>query len=153
MVDPDLVFVDQLERNRCSPRHEQPILFGGLTCGDADVGISVSCCRSIVVPATTSFPMGCTTTEDRSCNQSGDGETPEHIVALSSFALDTFEVTVGRFRNFVNAFDGTESPSGSGSGPERGWKWLESRVEPRAQLGRHVAVGADWQPGVVRHYA
>jgi formylglycine-generating enzyme required for sulfatase activity len=95
----------------------------GLTCGDADAGISVSCCQSLPVPAGT-FPMGCVlgnidAGDDPNCNQYSDGEEPQHSVTLSSFKLDTFEVTVGRFRNFVNAFDGTLPPSaGSGSGAD-----------------------------------
>ena len=39
---------------------------------------------------------------------SGDsGEVPEHDVLVSDFYLDTFEVTVGRFRKFVEQYDGS----------------------------------------------
>jgi formylglycine-generating enzyme required for sulfatase activity len=96
----------------------------GLSCGDADGGSIVDCCRTLVVPATASFPMGCTLAEDTSCNFFDDGEEPEHSLAMSSFALDAFEVTVGRFRAFVNAFDGTPPPSGAGADPNvpgSGW--------------------------------
>jgi formylglycine-generating enzyme required for sulfatase activity len=51
-------------------------------------------------------------------------ETPEHSVTVSLFALDTFEVTVGRFRKFVNAFDGTPPSAGAGAHPKipgSGW--------------------------------
>ena len=92
----------------------------GLTCGDADAGISVSCCQSLQVPAGT-FSMGCTTGEDSNCQTD---EQPEHSVTLSSFALDTFQVTVGRFENFVDAFDGTPPPAGAGADPNvanSGW--------------------------------
>jgi formylglycine-generating enzyme required for sulfatase activity len=67
--------------------------------------------------------MGCTTTEDPNCNEYSDGEEPEHIVTLASFALDEFEVTVGRFRKFVNAFSGPPA-TGAGADPNvasSGW--------------------------------
>lgn len=41
-------------------------------------------------------------------------ETPEHEVIVDEFALDTFEVTVGRFRRFVEAYDGTPPAEGAG---------------------------------------
>jgi formylglycine-generating enzyme len=54
-------------------------------------------------------------------------EQPEHLVALSAFALDKFEVTVGRFRAFVEAGAGTQAnPPAAESGahpliPGSGW--------------------------------
>jgi formylglycine-generating enzyme required for sulfatase activity len=58
--------------------------------------------------------MGCNTTDEPNCQAD---EEPEHLVSLSSFALDTFEVTVGRFRNFVNVFNGTPPAYGAGADP------------------------------------
>jgi len=40
-----------------------------------------------------------------------EAETPEHYVEVDSFQLDTFEVMVGRFRKFVEAYDGGWRPS------------------------------------------
>jgi formylglycine-generating enzyme required for sulfatase activity len=55
-----------------------------------------------------------------------DDEQPEHAVVVDSFQLDTFEVTVGRFRKFVNAYDGTM---------------------PAAGMGDHSALSVGWQSG------
>jgi formylglycine-generating enzyme len=65
-----------------------------------------SCCTATTVPAGT-FKMG------RSESSSGgdyftDGasnEVPEHDATVASFALDKYEVTVGRFRAFVESYD------------------------------------------------
>lgn len=46
-------------------------------------------------------------------------EVPEHPASLSSFRLDTFEVTVGRFRQFVRAYTG---PPEAGAGAHPKWK-------------------------------
>ena len=76
-----------------------------------------SCCTSIVLPAG-SYPMG-RGTED--CTDCADGcpsgmlcipqEQPEHPATIASFALDKYEVTVGRFAAFVDAYDGGWRPS------------------------------------------
>ena len=89
-----------MEGPSCTPGQTCGFLFGGGAAG-------IDCCQSIVVPATTSFPMGCVTGSvdagaDPNCNQFDDGEEPQHNVTLSTFALDKFEVTVARFRKFVN---------------------------------------------------
>jgi formylglycine-generating enzyme len=44
-------------------------------------------------------------------------QTPEHLATVSSFYLDTFEVTVGRFRQFVASYDGTPPAQGAGAHP------------------------------------
>ncbi len=85
----------------------------GLSCEGA------SCCESPEVPGST-FLMGC---------QEGDrdyDEEPEHSVTLSSYRLDAFEVTVGRFRPFVDAVAGGWRPEqGGGSHPKiPGSGWL-----------------------------
>jgi formylglycine-generating enzyme len=90
-----------------------------------------SCCASIVVPGGT-FPMGRGT---ESCGtvgcQSGAGneacptgmtcysdEQPEHSATVSAFALDKYDVTVGRFRGFVAAYEaGWRPAAGSGANP------------------------------------
>ena len=85
---------------------EGPSCTGGLDCG------GVSCCQNIVVPAGT-FPMGRSASGSDAFAGSND-EQPEHTVIVASFALDTFEVTVGRFRKFADAFDGTPPAAGAG---------------------------------------
>lgn len=60
-----------------------------------------------------------------------DNELPEHAMTVSSFALDTFEATVGRFRRFVDAYAG---PPAVGAGahpliPGTGWaSWWDALV-------------------------
>jgi len=82
-----------------------------------------SCCASIVLPSG-SYLMGRGT---ETCTDCTDGcpagmtcyahEQPEHSATVSSFALDKYEVTVGRFRAFVDAGGGTQlSPPVAGSG-------------------------------------
>lgn len=77
-----------------------------------------SCCAQIMVPAG-NYVMGTTSDPGR-----GDDEQPEHAAHVGAFWLDQYEVTVGRFRAFVRAFDGTLPPPGSGSvsgTPGSGW--------------------------------
>lgn len=47
-------------------------------------------------------------------------EVPEHPATVSSFKLDTYEVTVGRFRKFVDAFPGSKPVAGAGAHPKLG---------------------------------
>ena len=48
------------------------------------------------------------------CNSN---ELPEHDASIGSFYLDKFEVTLGRFRNFLDAYDGTLPSDGEGQHP------------------------------------
>lgn len=96
---------------------------GGLDCG------VVSCCESVVVPGGT-FAMGRSETtgaSDYYADGQGD-EIPEHPATVESFALDKFEVTVGRFRKFVELYlwqapveDARANPSIAGSGWQSAW--------------------------------
>lgn len=93
----------------------------GLTCNGA-----VSCCSLIEVPGGT-FTMGTNTDPDRASN-----ESPPHQATLDGFWMDKFEVTVGRFRSFVDVYDGTTPPLNFGAHPKiagSGW-----RVEYDANL-------------------
>ena len=107
-----------------------------------------SCCASVAVPGG-SYPMG-RGTED--CDSCVDGcpseilciadERPEHTATVSRFALDKYEVTVGRFRAFVEAGAGTqESPPAAGDGAhpaieDSGWDsaWNPELPADRAGL-------------------
>jgi formylglycine-generating enzyme required for sulfatase activity len=74
---------------------------GGLTCNGE------SCCTSINVPGGT-FTQG----------GSPAVETNPYSSTVSSFALDKYEVTVGRFRKFVSAYEAGWRPTvGSGANP------------------------------------
>jgi formylglycine-generating enzyme len=104
---------------------------GGLDCG------GISCCQNILVQAGT-FPMGrCGDRYDPAYCRDGyagasDDETPEHDATVADFYLDTFEVTVGRFRRFVEAYDGVPAPASNagahpliaGSGWQDAWDSL-----------------------------
>ncbi len=63
---------------------------------------SESCCTAITVPGGT-FPMGRSTSgsDSYSGDYAFEHELPEHNATVASFALDKYEVTVGRFRQFV----------------------------------------------------
>jgi hypothetical protein len=80
-----------------------------------------SCCTTLPVPGGT-FPMG------RSLNGTDaypkslfTDELPEHNVTVSPYNLDKYQVTVGRMRNFVAAYDTWRSAghpiAGEGSHP------------------------------------
>jgi formylglycine-generating enzyme len=84
------------------------------TCGVAD-----DCCRSLAVPGGMYF---------RSLDSAGAGDQTSPAT-VSSFRLDKYEVTVGRFRAFVNAGKGTQS-----GGPVPG-------------AGEHARIsGSGWDP-------
>ena len=65
-----------------------------------------SCCESVVVPGGT-VPMGRSLTGPDACPSGMTCRTedlPEHTVTVSTFALDRFEVTVGRLRRLLARF-------------------------------------------------
>jgi formylglycine-generating enzyme required for sulfatase activity len=79
-----------------------PSCAGGLTCLSGD-----SCCSTLLVPG-------------GSFNRSYDGVTPEYSdpkwkATISPFRLDKYEITVGRFRKFVDAWTAGYRPA-AGSG-------------------------------------
>lgn len=74
-------------------------------------------------------------------------EQPEHNVTVSPFALDRFEVTVGRMRRFVQHYTGTPPAEGAGAHPlisGTGWQtaWNDqlpdSGVALQNQLNQHA---------------
>jgi formylglycine-generating enzyme required for sulfatase activity len=91
------------------------------TCGNA---ANESCCTSPLLPAGTF---------DRGFDVAGDDNSgnPQHPATVSEFRLDQYEITVGRFRAFINAGRGTQKApptdhSGShpnllGSGWDANW--------------------------------
>jgi formylglycine-generating enzyme required for sulfatase activity len=68
---------------------------------------------------------------DYSCQQECPGAADGFPAQLASFSLDAFEVTVGRFRRFVNAFPSSKPGEGTGENPnnaqDKGWNraWNE----------------------------
>jgi formylglycine-generating enzyme required for sulfatase activity len=71
------------------------------------------------------------------------------MVTLNTFALDTFEVTVGRFRNFVNAPGAWAPASGAGpdpSVPGSGWQtgWPAISTGDWGTSGTGTSCGGTW---------
>jgi len=92
-----------------------PSCAAGLTCSAGD-----SCCTSLLVPG-------------GSYNRGGSSAYP---AIVSSFCLDKYEITVGRFRAFLADYDRWISVAG-GSHPQAG---------EGAYLGPPI-VGTGWNPG------
>lgn len=72
---------------------------------------------------------------------------PTWPATLSSFRLDVFEVTVGRFRAFLNAYPGSIPSAGAGAlpgHPESGWRseWQGEMPKTRAELSAALACKA-----------
>jgi len=80
-----------------------------------------NCCTSLVVPGGT-FPQGRSDVVGASdyYPDGGSDEVPEFSSTVSTFALDKYEVTVGRFRRFVEAYADnvtTVPAEGAGANP------------------------------------
>lgn len=118
-----------------------PSCFGGLDCG------GLSCCDRKTLPAAT-FGMGrgSSGVENDVCASGAwayakcsANEQPQHDVTLSALSLDTYEVTVGRFRKFVTAYPGNKPTAGAGANPNltgSGWDtaWDSSLPSDQAAL-------------------
>jgi formylglycine-generating enzyme required for sulfatase activity len=108
---------------------------GGLECGSG-----VDCCERLGVPGG-SFQMG----NNADANAQAD-EKPPHSTTLSAFELDTFEVSVGRFRQFVEAYDGTLPSVGSGAHPKlsgSGWLTDFNAEMPTSRAGLETQINCD----------
>jgi formylglycine-generating enzyme required for sulfatase activity len=91
-----------------------------------------SCCTALAVSGGT-FPFGRDSETCSTCNGSGcpsgvscnADEMPEHTATVSAFTLDKYEVTVGRFRRFVESYTGVPPAAGAGAHPNvagSGWQ-------------------------------
>jgi sulfatase modifying factor 1 len=95
-----------------------------------------SCCTAISVPGGT-FPMG-RSNSSQSADYFQGGyfwELPEHTATVTSFALDKYEVTVGRFRQFAadyvrwHSLNGNPqpaagvNPNNGATGWDQSWNW------------------------------
>ena len=113
------------------------------TCG---AGGNDSCCNSLGVPGGS---------YDRSYDLAGDGYSGDTSspATVSNFRLDKYEVTVGRFRAFVNAGMGTQaSPPAPGAGAHdkiagSGWDagWNSSLATDTAALVAAVKCNSTFQ--------
>jgi formylglycine-generating enzyme required for sulfatase activity len=118
---------------------------GGLVCPvpDGKGGMEMAdCCESIVVPEAT-FTMGGKASEVDGL-PANDGKS--YQATVSTYALDRFEVTVGRFRKFVEAYDGLVAqgllPEGAGTNvnvgippPGTGWQTAWNAELPKSKAG------------------
>ena len=90
-------------------------------------GMLVDCCDSIEAPGG-GFLLGRCGSAGAGCSDAYDGylqDVPEHEATLSPFALDRFEVTVGRYRRYVEQYDGSPPVEGAGAHPAiagSGWQ-------------------------------
>jgi len=95
------------------------------TCGTGDT--KASCCDAKLVTGG-EFGMGRSNDGPDMCPTEYlcyAAEQPEHTVTVSSYWLDAFEVTVGRFRKFFDEYDGHPPKVGSGAHPRiksSGWQ-------------------------------
>jgi len=114
----------------------------GPSCGDGLDCDGESCCANTLIKSG-SFQIG--RSED-GCDAFEAGaldEQPEHEATVAEFYLDKYEVSVGRFRKFVDAYDGTPPQSGAGAHPlisGSGWdsKW-DSKL-PATKVGLTTAL-------------
>jgi formylglycine-generating enzyme required for sulfatase activity len=93
------------------------------SCSQENLCNSESACTTLFVPGGT-FPMG-RGDAGSDADISGDqNETPEHDVTVTPFWLDRYEVSVGRFRQFVAAYSGPPAADAgmADSIPDSGWK-------------------------------
>lgn len=121
---------------------EGPSCAGGLTCAGA------SCCESLLIPSG-EYPMGRSDSGSDSYPAGAANEQPEHTASVAGFYLDRFEVTVGRFRKFVAAYDGTPPADGVGAHPAisgTGWKSAWNSQLPASKALLETALVCD--PGL-----
>ena len=126
----------------------------GLMCSGPNV--SISCCDSIALEG--SYMRGRSESGKDTCPAGltcYSTEVPEHPATVSSFELDRFEVTVGRFKAFVNQFDGTLPAEGVGANPHAsgtGWQsdWNEHMPADQAELLLDInsCSSSNWEAGV-----
>lgn len=77
---------------------------------------SLDCCESVFITGY-KFPMGRSDSGPDAFPEGKAWEQPEHEVTVSNFFMDRFEVTVGRFRKFLEQYDGTPPADGAGAHP------------------------------------
>ena len=101
--------------------------------GLGDICQGESCCMSIEMPGGT-YPMGrseVSGASDYHPDALRSNEVPEHTAIVASFALDKYEVTVGRFRNFVADYNS--------------WHTNANPTNPSITAGAHpIAANTGW---------
>ncbi len=115
-----------------------------------------SCCTTIALPGG-SIRVGRSDSGNDSCPMNAlcrDNESPEHEATVDGFSLDKYAVTVGRFRQFVAAWEDNWRPAaGDGAHPSvpgSGWDPSWSDALPGDLRGSLSCAGwATWsdEPG------
>jgi formylglycine-generating enzyme required for sulfatase activity len=104
-----------------------------VTCGPSG---SASCCASALVPG------GTFTREHEPCGRA--------TATVSSFRLDTYEVTFGRFRKFVEGYPANQPAAGSGKNPHNaadgGWDAAWNALLPADQAALRNALANQCTP-------
>lgn len=104
-----------------------------------------TCVDTGFVPAG-SFPMGRSTSGADAFSAGAADETPEHTATVDKLNLDTFEVTVGRFRAFVDAYPSSKPADGVGAHPKiagTGWQSGWNGKLPADQNAIRAALNCD----------
>ncbi|HEY0988931.1 MAG TPA: SUMF1/EgtB/PvdO family nonheme iron enzyme [Kofleriaceae bacterium] len=117
------------------------------SCTDGKLCSGIGCCDSFFLTGF-NYPMGRSTSGSDAFSNGKASEIPEHTVTVASFYLDALEISVGRFRAFVDAYDTTPRPiEGAGAHPRvagSGWQagWSQLLPANAAELRARLACGA-----------
>jgi formylglycine-generating enzyme len=117
------------------------------SCADGKQCSGIGCCDSYFLTGF-SYPMGRSTTGGDAFAAGKASEAPEHAVTVASFYLDALEISVGRFRAFVDAYDAVARPAeGAGANPRvaaSGWQagWSQLLPATAADLRARLSCGA-----------
>ena len=88
------------------------------SCADGKQCSGIGCCDSFFLTGF-AYPMGRSAAGSDAFASAKPAEVPEHNATVASFCLDALEISVGRFRAFVDAYDQTPRPvEGAGAHPE-----------------------------------
>ena len=126
------------QQHNCLPLHGPT----GSECPTQTCGAPAAlCCQNTIVPGGT-FLMGRGSAGPDECPASvtcGPDEQPEHEATVSHFYLDSFEVTVGRFRAFVDTYAGQRPTQDAGAHPlipNSGWNvaWNTQLPDDKAEF-------------------
>ena len=111
-----------------------------------------SCCSAIAMPGGT-YPMGRSLSGSDAYSTANNSEMPEHQAKVSAFALDKYEITVGRFREFVKMYSTwrgaghpVSSEGGDPNAANTGWgmSWSPSASDlPTTGAALTAAVACD----------
>jgi sulfatase modifying factor 1 len=132
-IGDDAGTMDGANGSSAAAEQANPSCAAELICADG-----LSCCHRLDVPGGT-FSMGRSVSGSDACPEGVtcyNLDLPEHSAKVSTFALDAFETTVGRFRVFVQHLEthpGWQPATGAGRHPlipKSGWNEGRSATLP-----------------------